>query len=87
MSILLTDCPKCIEEKIDPPGQLKRLINSTSKGVVELTGNDLTDSVKAAAKQLERDAGRNEKLYSNLVGEKIYETKQRALDKAKKERY
>ena len=32
---LLTECPKCKEENIDPPNEIVRLINSKSKAILK----------------------------------------------------
>jgi putative FmdB family regulatory protein len=71
------NCPKCNQETV------KRLISLTGKGVVELCGQDLVDKVKSDAKNLEKEAYVNEKLYANLLGEGKYHDIQRNLDKGK----
>jgi putative FmdB family regulatory protein len=92
-------CNSCFYEweqeysiKIDPPKQcpncqketVQRLISMTGKGVVELTGNDLVDKCKADAKQLQRDASKSEKIFSNLLGESKYQALQQKMDKNKR---
>lgn len=73
-------CPKCGKETA------KRVISLTGKGVVELSGNDLVDQVKNDAKQIQRDASKNENLYSNLIGSDRYENIQKSLDAGKRYR-
>jgi len=80
MSTKLEDCPKCKDEGKEPQ-KLKRLINSTSKGVVELTGQDLVNKVKADAKQMQRDAAKDEKVYANMLGESKYHDLQTRMDR------
>lgn len=71
-----TTCPKCLKETA------KRLVSGGSgRGVVELSGQDLVDKVKSDAKQLQKDAARDEKVYSNLLGEGRYEGLQTKMDK------
>lgn len=81
MSHLIEDCPKCQEEGKEKVQKVKRLICSTSKGVVELTGQDLVDKVKADAKQLQKDAAKSEKLYANILGEDKYHQLQTKMDR------
>ena len=71
------NCPKCNQETA------KRLISLNGKGVVELTGSDYVDKVKSDAKQLQRDASKNEKLYANMLGENKYNGLQSRLDRQK----
>jgi putative FmdB family regulatory protein len=79
ITIKLTHCPKCKEEGKEQ--EIKRLISLGGKGVVELAGQDLVDQVKRDAKQLQRDAGKSEKIYSNLIGESHYQNLQQKLDR------
>jgi putative regulatory protein, FmdB family len=73
-------CPQCQAETV------VRLISLGGKGVVELTGQDLVDKVKADAQILKKDAHAKEKVYANLLGEQKYQDLQVKMDKAKKER-
>lgn len=68
-------CPKCGKETA------KRLISLGGKGVVELTGQDLTDKLKSDANKLKRDAAKSEKIYSNLLGEGKYHEMQTSMDR------
>jgi len=70
-----TTCPKCSKETA------KRVICGTNRGTVELYGQDLLNKIKGDAKQLQADASRSEKLYSNLLGEGQYEKLQRKIDR------
>jgi putative FmdB family regulatory protein len=75
-----THCPKCGAE-----GNITKLISGGSgKGIVELSGQDLVDSVKSGAKQLGRDAMRNENTYANLLGNDRYESLQTQIDRNKR---
>lgn len=85
MSSIYKECPKCKEEGKEP-GDFKQLINCTTKGVVELTGNELTAKIKEDTKKLAKDIHSSEKTYSNILGEAKYESLQRSLDKGKRER-
>ncbi len=82
MSIKLEFCPLCEKENIK--SEVKRLINSTTKGVVELTGQDIVDKVKADANQLKKDMSKSEKVYSNMLGPDRYRTMQTKIDKNKR---
>lgn len=73
-------CPKCNKETAE------RLICGTSRGVVELYGQDLVDKIKGDTQQLKKDMGKSEKTYSNMLGESRYESMQKQMDKAKKDR-
>lgn len=79
ITIKLTHCPKCKEEGIEQ--EIKRLISLGGKGVVELAGQDLVDQVKRDAKQLQKDAAKSERIYSNLIGESHYQNLQQKLDR------
>jgi hypothetical protein len=81
ITIKLEDCPKCIEEGTSPPEKVQRLINSMTKGVVQLEGNDLVAFVKESAKNEQREAASNEKKYANLLGEQKYNDMQTRFDR------
>jgi putative FmdB family regulatory protein len=68
-------CPKCGKETA------KRVISLGARGVVELSGQDLVDQVKADAKQLQRDAAKDTNKYANLLGEARYHQLQTQLDR------
>lgn len=74
------ECPSCKAETVT------RLISLGGKGVVELTGQDLVDKVKADAQQLKKDAASKEKIYANLLGEDRYQALQTKMDKQRRER-
>lgn len=71
-------CPKCNCETA------KRVISLCSKGQVELTGNELVSKLKDDARALKGKASRDEKVYSNLLGESKYQELQTRIDKQKK---
>jgi len=85
IKIKLEFCPQCQEQ--GKQQEIKRLISLGGKGVVELSGNDLIAKVKADAKQLQRDASKNENLYSNLLGETRYNDIQSKIDRKKRRDY
>ena len=75
-----THCPQCGAE-----GNITHLISGGSgKGRVELYGNDLTDKIKADAKQLQRDAAGSEKIYANLLGEDKHQALQSRMDRQRR---
>jgi len=80
MRDLIEDCPKCKDEGKEPQ-KVKRLICGTTRGVVELSGQELVDKVKADGKQLQRDAAKSEKLYANILGEDKYHQLQTRMDR------
>jgi putative FmdB family regulatory protein len=82
ISIKLEYCPQCKEAGKEQ--EIKRLISLGSKGVVELTGQDLVDKCKADAQVLKKDAAAKEKVYANLLGEQKYQDLQVRLDKQKR---
>lgn len=82
ISIKLEYCPQCKEAVKEQ--EIKRLISLGSKGVVELTGQDLVDKCKADAQVLKKDAAAKEKVYANLLGEQKYQDLQVRLDKQKR---
>lgn len=81
--IKLEFCPKCKEEG-NINMKIERLINCTSKGVVELYGQELVSKLKNDAKQIQKDAAKNEHIYSNLLGEKKYQDLQTKIDRQKR---
>src|SRR5271170_7885760 len=71
-------CPVCNKETA------KRVIaQGGSKGIVELYGQDLVDKCKADAKQIKKDAAKDEKIYANLLGESQYQSLQTKMDQQK----
>ena len=74
-------CPKCNKETV------KRLISGTTKGVVELYGNDLVAKTKEDIQKMKREMHGSEKLYSNFLGEDKYQAVQQRIDKQKREKY
>jgi putative FmdB family regulatory protein len=83
MSITAPDpeaCPKCQHTKP------LRLCSLGSKGVVELTGQDLVDKLKSDAQGLKKDAAAKEKVYANLLGEDKYHALQTRMDRQKSSR-
>lgn len=64
-------CPLCQEE-----GFVKRLISRPSKGVVELTGQDLKDHIKEEAGKAVLEARQNENFRANFIGEDRYHASQ-----------
>jgi putative FmdB family regulatory protein len=94
-------CDTCLHEweadysiKVDPPKAcpdckaetVTRLISLGGKGIVELTGHELVEKVKADGQALKRDAHAKEKVYANLLGEQKYQDLQVRLDKQKSEK-
>jgi hypothetical protein len=83
MSHKLEFCPKCKEEgKGDVP--VKRLINSTSVGVVALTGHEYVASIKSSAQQMKKEIYASEKRYANFLGDDVYQKLQTNIDNSKK---
>lgn len=76
----LKECPHCRKEK-DISTPVKRLINSMTKGVVELTGQEYTDKVKQDAAAYKKEVYRSELLYSNVLGDNNYSKVQQKLDR------
>lgn len=78
----LEDCPICKEKGLEPHIP-KRLICGSSKGVVVLTGHELTAKNKENVINLKKEIYNNEKLYANVVGETKYNQMQKNIDKYK----
>lgn len=68
-------CPKCNQETA------KRVISLGSKGVVELTGQDLIDKVKSDTKQLKKEIAKDANKYASLLGEDRYHQLQTQMDR------
>jgi hypothetical protein len=76
-----THCTKCGVE-----GNIIKLISGGSgRGIVELQGQELLDKCKADAKQLKKDAAKNENVYANLLGDDHYQALQTRIDNQKKD--
>ena len=72
-------CPKCNQETV------KRVLSSGgSRGVVELSGEELKAKLKDDAKQLKKDMHKNENTYANMLGEAKYHQLQTQMDRRKK---
>ena len=71
-------CPKCNQETA------KRLISLGSRGVVELTGQDLVDKCKNDAKQIKADMHKSANKYANMLGEDRYQQLQSKMDQQKR---
>lgn len=67
-----TVCPACETE-----GQVKRLVSGGSgKGIVILTGHEMTTSLKSQGRKMAQEMARNENLRANFVGEEVYHQQQ-----------
>lgn len=82
VNIKLEKCPHC--EKDGKDTEVKRLICGTTRGVVELTGQDLVDSIKADVKRIKKEANADANKYANLIGEQRYNDIQTRMDRQKK---
>jgi hypothetical protein len=58
----------------------------SGRGIVELSGFELQSKVRADAKKMSYEAGRSEKVLSNLVGEARYQQLQTAEDRKPRRR-
>lgn len=83
IKIKLEECPRCQEAGLGSQ-PVRRLIAAATPGKVELVGQDLVDSIKRGAKDLEKSASKNENLYSNLIGEGKYNQIQTQLDRRRR---
>ncbi|HEY5267984.1 MAG TPA: zinc ribbon domain-containing protein [Candidatus Saccharimonadales bacterium] len=84
MSVKLTHCEKCKATGVEQ--EIKRLISLGSRGVVELYGQDLVDKLKGDVQKLKGEAAKDEKVYSNLLGEDKYQAMQTKIDRQKRNR-
>ncbi len=72
-------CPKCNQETA------RRVISgNSSRGVVELTGQDLIDKTKQDITKLKSDMKKSDKVYANMLGEEKYHNLQTQMDRRKK---
>lgn len=79
ITIKLTHCPQCKEDGKEQ--EVKRLISSGgSKGIVELTGNELVAKTKEDAQKFKREVYASEKKYANVVGDGVYQGLQKKID-------
>jgi hypothetical protein len=81
--IKLEFCPLC-EEDGNANVPIKRLINCSSKGKVELYGQDLVDKSKADTAAYKREVYANENTYANVIGPDKYQQIQTRMDKQKR---
>lgn len=74
-----THCPKCNKKTA------KRLISGGSgKGIVELSGQEYNDKIKADAQKLKQEVYGSEKAYANVLGENRYHDLQTKMDRRKR---
>lgn len=81
-STKLEECPMCAKNGV--ASKVNRLICGTNRGIIELYGQDLVDSVKADTEKIKRDASKSERIYSNIIGEDKYQGLQSSIDKQKR---
>ena len=81
IKIKLEFCPQCKELGKDQ--EIKRLISLPGKGVVELSGQELVNKLKQDSKNIQKEASKSDKAYSNLIGESHYQSLQTRIDKNK----
>lgn len=81
--IELEECSLCKEKKL-PAHKPKKLINCMSRGVVELTGQELVDRTKEDVKKLKQEMHSNTNTYANMLGEDKYQVAQQNIDKYKR---
>jgi hypothetical protein len=82
-AIVLETCPECEKANL-PQHKPKRLICGTTRGVVQLEGQDLVDKMKEDVKQMKKEMHKDQYKYANLVGESHYQSLQQRIDKQKR---
>jgi putative FmdB family regulatory protein len=76
-----TTCPKCGQ------ATAQRVISGGSgRGIVELTGHDLTAKVKEDTAKLKQEMHSDENTYANMTGHDTYQKLQQKLDEGKRYR-
>jgi len=78
----LEECPQCKEANL-PVKAPKRLITGNSKGVVILSGHELTAKTKEDIHKLKQEVYTDSKKYANIVGEDRYHNIQTKMDRDK----
>jgi hypothetical protein len=78
----LIECPQCKEEGFSTP--VKRLISSTGKGVVELSGAEYSAKLKQDAENYKREVYSSEKHYASVLGEGNMQKVQSRLDRQRR---
>lgn len=78
----LKECPHCRKEK-DISTPIRRLINSMTKGVVELVGQEYTDKLKQDTAAYKKEVYASEQKYSSILGEGNYQKVQEKLDRSR----
>ena len=74
-----TTCPKCQQETV------KRVLSQGgSRGVVELTGEELKAKLKDDVRQMKKDMHKSTNVYANLLGEERYHKIQTEIDRRKR---
>lgn len=76
-SPLPSECPNCKRDS----SCITKLPSLVAPGKVELTGQDFKDSIKAGARQILKDASKNENAAANIVGESKFHSNQLAMNK------
>ena len=73
------ECPSCKAH-----GKTKKLISLGSRGIVELYGQELVEKIQADAKNIQKEAAKNESVYANLLGSDRYQQLQTRIDQQKR---
>lgn len=68
-------CPRCNKETA------QRTISLSSKGIVELHGQDFVDKTMEDGRKFKEEVYKSEKLYANILGEDRYQRIQTKLDR------
>lgn len=83
ITMVLETCPECEKCNLEPH-KPKRLICGTTKGVVELYGQDLVDKCKDDVKKMKSEMNKNANVYANMLGEDKYHKLQTKIDRQRK---
>jgi putative FmdB family regulatory protein len=75
-------CPMCLEEGVKQ--EVQKVISLCCKGVVELYGQELVSKLKSDAKQIQKEAAKDDNKYASLLGEDKYHKLQTQLDRRNK---
>ena len=76
---LPTECPFCHQQTAE------KVMSLTGKGVVELVGGEILQSVKKDANRLKKEIYSSENKYANFISDSKYQTLQQKIDKSKRQ--
>lgn len=84
IAIVIEECPICKEKQLESHKPKRLISGGSGKGVVKLSGNELTAKIKTDTAALKKQVYGNVNQYASVLGEDKYQKIQTQLDKNKR---